>query len=216
MLYQAQLLRTTGGETLNPSLSHVVDALRDLLRFISLHPETPRNLPIHIYLSALPFAPNESKIRHLYANSALNTTQSVTVVSGLEQHWNPISVTFEESSSIKDMDLSPCGTMVASRSEWGHVRLYNAKSGQLLQSLGSKAEVYGAYSIAFSPGSQCLAATSVGGVQVWDVVSGELHRLCDLSGHHGRITTTAFAPPSQSRQQQLCSASEDRTVRLWD
>ncbi|KAH6916497.1 WD40-repeat-containing domain protein, partial [Coprinopsis sp. MPI-PUGE-AT-0042] len=42
------------------------------------------------------------------------------------------------------------------------------------------------------------------------------HHLCDLSGHQGRVTTTAFAPPSSSRQDQLCSASEDRTVRLWD
>ncbi|KAH6887210.1 hypothetical protein BKA70DRAFT_96964 [Coprinopsis sp. MPI-PUGE-AT-0042] len=383
----AELLRNTSGETLNPSLSHVVDVLRDLLRFISLHPETPRNLPMHIYLSALPFAPNESKVRHLYANSAPNGTQSVTVISGLEQHWNPISVTFEEGSDIEDMDLSPCGKMVASHLGQ-YVRLYNAKSGQLLQSLGLREEASAAYyCVAFSPDSQFLAASNTGGVQVWDVVSGELvgncpfplltplfdnststfvmrsehdsytiwnpntlqatsltfhpdgssiaagtvdgrillwqigqpepvllpadrtlhhpcecppdetriecsvhriailvslsdsptlvgvtqsavhfwdrithkylkgiprcvtdsdigpvsvssdkkmmaidcdpcvisihsthtqNRLCDLSGHQGRITTTAFAPPSPSRQHQLCSASEDRTVRLWD
>ncbi|KAH6908834.1 hypothetical protein BKA70DRAFT_1222414 [Coprinopsis sp. MPI-PUGE-AT-0042] len=381
----AQLLRNTGGETINPSLSHVVDVLRDLLRFISLHPEIPRPFPMHIYLSALPFAPNESKIRHLYANSALDTTQSVNVISGLEKHWDPISVTFEEGLPIWDMDLSPCGTMVASCS--GHVHLYNAKSGQLLQSLGSKKEGYKVDSIAFSPDSQRLATTSPDGIRVWDVLSGELagscpvslstplfdtsspvvgidsehglyhiwnpntlratslifnpdgssiiagtadgrvllwhigepkavllpadrslnhpckclpeetrvecgvhsvtilialpdspalvgvaqspvhlwdqithkylkgiprcaidsyvnpislssdrdmmaidcdpcvisihltrtqNRLCDLSGHQGRITTTAFAPPSPSRQQQLCSASDDRTVRLWD
>ncbi|KAH6916475.1 hypothetical protein BKA70DRAFT_487323 [Coprinopsis sp. MPI-PUGE-AT-0042] len=382
----AQLLRNTGGETINPSLSHVVDVLRDLLRFISLHPEIPRHFPMHIYLSALPFAPNESKIRHLYVELAPNGTRSVNVVSGLEQHWNPTSVTFEEGSDIVDMDLSPCGKMVASH--LGHyVRLYNAKSGQLLQSLGSREEDSAAYyCVAFSPDSQFLAASNTGGVQVWDVVSGELvgncpfplltplfdnststfvmrsehdsytiwnpntlqatsltfhpdgssiaagtvdgrtllwhigepkavllpadrslnhpckclpeetriecevhcvtilialpdspalvgvtrsavhfwdrithkylkgiprcvtdsdigpvsvssdkkmmaidcdpcvisihsthtqNRLCDLSGHQGRITTTAFAPPSPSRQH-LCSASEDRTVRLWD
>ncbi|KAH6887212.1 hypothetical protein BKA70DRAFT_96988 [Coprinopsis sp. MPI-PUGE-AT-0042] len=383
----AQLLRITGGENLNSSLSHVVDVLRDVLRFISLHPEIPRNLPMHIYLSALPFAPNESKIRHLYVKLAPNSTQSVTVVSGLEQHWDAISVTFEEGSRIEDMDLSPCGKMVASH--LGHyVRLYNAKSGQLLQSLGSREEHSVAYyCVAFSPDSQFLAASNTGGIQVWDVVSGELagncpfplstplfdnsssmvridpehgsyfiwnpntlqatllifhpdgssiaagtvdgrillwqigqpeavllpadrslnhpckclpeetrvgcevhrvtilvalpdsptlmgvtqnavhfwdrmthkqmkaiprcatssyadpvsvssdkrmmaidcdpfaisihsvptqHRLCNLSGHEGMITTTAFAPSSPSWQQQLCSASEDRTVRVWD
>ncbi|KAH6916444.1 WD40-repeat-containing domain protein [Coprinopsis sp. MPI-PUGE-AT-0042] len=382
----AQLLRNTGGETLSPSLSHVVNVLQDLLRFISLHPEIPRSLPMHIYLSVLPFAPNESRIRHLYANAALKTTQSITVVSGLEQRWDPIPVTLKESDPVWDMDLSPCGTMVACRS--GHVRLYNAKSGQLLQSLGSREQYLVAYSVAFSPDSQYLAATSPGGVEVWDLVSGELvgnrpfplstplfnkslatvmidsehgshysiynpntlqatslifdsdgssivagtldgrillwrigetdavlllgdrslnhpceclpeetrfgcsvhritdlvslsdspslvgvtqsavhfwdrithkylkgiprcvtdsyadpvsvssdkkmmaidcdpcvisihsthtqNRLCDLSGHQGRITTTAFAPARPSRQQQLCSASDDRTVRLWD
>ncbi|KAH6916460.1 WD40-repeat-containing domain protein, partial [Coprinopsis sp. MPI-PUGE-AT-0042] len=169
---------------------------------------------MHIYLSALPFAPNNSKIRHLYVKLAAKGTQSVTVVSGLEQHWDPISVTFKESSQVRDMDLSPCGTMVASCS--GHVHLYNAKSGQLLQSLGSKKEGYKVYSIAFSPDSQHLATTSPDGVRVWGVVSGELHHLCDLYGHQGRVTTTAFAPPSPSRQHQLCSASEDGTVRLWD
>ncbi|KAH6887204.1 WD40-repeat-containing domain protein [Coprinopsis sp. MPI-PUGE-AT-0042] len=384
----AQLPRITGGETLNPSLSHVVDVLLDLLRFISLHPEVPRYLPMHIYLSVLPFAPKESRIWDLYVKLAPNSTRSITVISGLEKHWDPISVTLKESEPVQAMDLSLCGTMVASRS--GHVRLYNAKSGQLLQSLGSKEQDFAPYyCVAFSPDSRRLAASSLDGIQVWDVISGELvgscpfplstplfnnsspmvvmplirsgpgsytiwnpntlqatslifhpdglsiiagtvdgrillcqigqpdavllpvdrslnhpcnclpeetrmgcgahgvtilvallgvplvgvtqsavhfwdqitlthltviprcatassadpvsvssdkmmmaiecdpciisihsiltqHHLCGLSGHQGKVTTTAFAPPSLSRQTQLCSASEDRTVRLWD
>ncbi|KAH6887208.1 WD40-repeat-containing domain protein [Coprinopsis sp. MPI-PUGE-AT-0042] len=202
----AQLLRNTGGETVNPSLSHMVDVLRDLLRFISLHPEIPRNLPMHTYLSALPFAPSESKIRHLYVKLASNGTQSVTVVSGLEKHWDPISVTFEESSQIKAMDLSPCGTMVASRSA-AHIRLYNAKSGKMLQSLGSKDGNSAVYSVAFSPDSQCLAATSAGGVQVWDVVSGELVGDCPFP-----LSTPLFGNSSP----MVLIDSEDGSYVIWN
>ncbi|KAH6867744.1 hypothetical protein BKA70DRAFT_1065459, partial [Coprinopsis sp. MPI-PUGE-AT-0042] len=152
------------GEGPLSDLEHVASVLRDLLRFISLHPELPRRFPMHIYLSGLPFVPSQSKIRHLYAKSASNTAHSIAVVSGLEPNWDPISME---------------GTAYAS--------------------------------VVFSSDSRYVASTTSFGVQIWDVLSGELHRLCNLSGHQGRVTTTAFAP-----HNHLCSASEDRTVRLWD
>ncbi|KAH6910473.1 hypothetical protein BKA70DRAFT_1185913, partial [Coprinopsis sp. MPI-PUGE-AT-0042] len=155
----------TGEGTLS-NLEHVASVLRDLLRFISLHPELPRRLPMHIYLSALPFVPSESKIRHLYAKPASNATLSIAVVSGLEEHWDPISMSLEDTTYA---------------------------------------------SVAFSSDSRYIASTTSFGVQIWDVVSGESHRLCDLSGHQGIVTTTAFAP-----HDHLCSASEDMTVRFWD
>ncbi|KAH6887221.1 hypothetical protein BKA70DRAFT_97349 [Coprinopsis sp. MPI-PUGE-AT-0042] len=203
----AQLLRNTGGETINPSLSHVVDVLRDLLRFISLHPDIPRHFPMHIYLSALPFAPNKSKIQHLYSELAPNGMQSVNVVSGLEQHWNPISVTFEESLYIKDMDLSPCGKMVASH--LGHyVRLYNAKSGQLLQSLGSRQKDSADFNrIAFSPDSQFLAASNRGGIQVWDVVSGELVGNCPFP---------LLTPLFDNSSSKVLMHSENESYSIWN
>ncbi|KAH6887145.1 hypothetical protein BKA70DRAFT_1464331 [Coprinopsis sp. MPI-PUGE-AT-0042] len=165
-----KLLPVTGEGTLS-NLEHVASVLRDLLRFISLHPELPRRLPMHIYLSALPFVPSESKIRHLYAKPASNATLSIAVVSGLEEHWDPISVTFRESSMA--IDMSPCGTMVVTRSS--HVRLYNAKSGQLLQSFGSEMSLEDTTyaSVAFSSDSRYIASTTSFGVQIWDVVSGE-------------------------------------------
>ncbi|KAH6887149.1 hypothetical protein BKA70DRAFT_1464349 [Coprinopsis sp. MPI-PUGE-AT-0042] len=177
--YQKELFAVAGQGTLS-SLDHVASVLRDLLRFISLHPELPRRLPMHIYLSALPFVPSQSKIRHLYANSALNATQSIAVVSGLEQQWDPISVTFRELPMA--MDLSPCGTMIATRSS--RVRLYNAKSGQLLQSLGSKMSVDDTEyaSVTFSSDSRYVASTTSFGVHIWDVVSGELVGNCCFPG----------------------------------
>ncbi|KAH6910471.1 hypothetical protein BKA70DRAFT_85856 [Coprinopsis sp. MPI-PUGE-AT-0042] len=173
-------LLPVAGEGPLSDLEHVASVLRDLLRVISLHPELPRRFPMHIYLSALPFVPSESKIRHWYAKSASNTTHSIAVVSGLEQNWDPISVTFRE--RLKAMDLSPCGTMIATRSS--RVRLYNAKSGQLLQSLGSEMSVDNtAYaSVAFSSDSHCIASTTSFGVQIWDVVSGESVGNCRFPG----------------------------------
>ncbi|KAH6867750.1 quinon protein alcohol dehydrogenase-like superfamily [Coprinopsis sp. MPI-PUGE-AT-0042] len=178
-LYQKKLFPVASAGTLS-NLEHVASVLRDLLRFISFHPELPRRLPMHVYLSALPFIPSESKIRHLYANSASNTTHSIAVVSGLEQNWDPISVTFRERP--KAMDLSPCGTMIATRSS--RVRLYNAKSGQLLQSLGSEVSVDNTEyaSVAFSSDSRCIASTTSFGVQIWDVISGELVGNCCFPG----------------------------------
>ncbi|KAH6867755.1 hypothetical protein BKA70DRAFT_1058378, partial [Coprinopsis sp. MPI-PUGE-AT-0042] len=234
------------GEGTLSNLEHVASVLRDLLRFISLHPELPRRLPMHIYLSALPFVPSQSKIRHLYAKSASNTTHSIAVVSGLEQHWDPISVTVRE--RLMAMDLSPCGTMIATRSS--RVRLYNAKSGQLLQSLGSEMRYAWHASVAFSSDTHYIASTTSFGVQIWDVVSGELpDRMHSTSliftpdgasiaagTADGRLLIWNMVEPEavllqtvddQSHQgrvtttafaphNHLCSASEDMTVRLWD
>ncbi|KAH6867761.1 hypothetical protein BKA70DRAFT_1414438 [Coprinopsis sp. MPI-PUGE-AT-0042] len=120
-----------------------------------------------------------SNLEHV-ASSTPNATHSITVVSGLEQHWDPISVTFREYT--KGLDLSPCGTMIATRSS--RVRLYNAKSGQLLQSLGSEMSVEDTTyaSVAFSSDSCYIASTTSFGVQIWDVVSGESVGNCCFPG----------------------------------
>ncbi|KAH6910477.1 hypothetical protein BKA70DRAFT_1398874 [Coprinopsis sp. MPI-PUGE-AT-0042] len=226
--YQKKLLPVVGEGTLS-ILEHVASVLRDLLRFISLHPELPRRLPMHIYLSALPFVPSQSKIRHLYAKSASNATHSIAVVSGLEQHWDPISVTLRESPMA--MDLSPCGTMIATRSN--RVRLYNAKSGQLLQSLGSEMEHAWHASVAFSSDTHYIASTTSFGVQIWDVVCGELVGNCSfpfsplpdnsmsthmIRGEHAlnpdrmHATSLIFTPDGLS----IASGTADGRLLIWN
>jgi WD40 repeat protein len=182
------------------TLEHVASVLRDLLRFISMHPEVPRRLPMHIYLSVLPFVPSQSQIRHLYVPQISNDTASIVVVSGLENHWDPISVTVREMSSA--IDLSPCGTMLVARSDC--VRLYNAKSGQLLRSLDSDTGGASAASVVFSSDSRYIAATSSQGIQCWDVATGESVGSCPFpssSPRHDKLGVT-FVPNSEEGHRE--------------
>ncbi|KAH6887144.1 hypothetical protein BKA70DRAFT_1464328 [Coprinopsis sp. MPI-PUGE-AT-0042] len=153
-----RLLPVAGEGTL-ANLEHVASVLRDLLRFISLHPELPRRLPMHIYLSVLPFVPSQSKIRHLYAKSASNTTRSIAVVSGLEQNWDPNLCHLPrntEGDGFVPLWHNDCPLARAV------FCLYNAKSGQLLQSLGPEMSMEDTWyaSVAFSSDSRYIASTT--------------------------------------------------------
>jgi WD domain, G-beta repeat len=123
---------------------------------------------MHIYLSVFPFVPSQSKIRHLYGPPISDVTQCIAVASGLANHWDPISVTLSEGG--RPVILSPCGTMVATCST--HVRLFNAKSGQLLRSLGSKMKELDRVSVVFSPDSRYIAATTSLGMECWEAATG--------------------------------------------
>ncbi|KAH6916442.1 hypothetical protein BKA70DRAFT_1140617 [Coprinopsis sp. MPI-PUGE-AT-0042] len=65
--------------------------------------------------------------------------------------------------------------------------------------------------VSFSSDKQMMAIEAAGFVIEVHGTS-RAHRLATLTGHYGLVTTTAFPPHSE----QLCSASEDLTIRLWD
>ncbi|KAH6887146.1 hypothetical protein BKA70DRAFT_1410014 [Coprinopsis sp. MPI-PUGE-AT-0042] len=212
--YQKKLLPVTGEGPLS-DLEHVASLLRDLLR-LSLFTQNYHGASQCI--STFPLC------RLFRASPKYNT-----YMPRLEQHWDPISVTLRESPMA--MDLSPCGTMIATRSN--RVRLYNAKSGQLLQSLGSEMEHAWHASVAFSSDTHYIASTTSFGVQIWDVVCGELVGNCSfpfsplpdnsmsthmIRGEHAlnpdrmHATSLIFTPDGLS----IASGTADGRLLIWN
>jgi WD40 repeat protein/serine/threonine protein kinase len=110
--------------------------------------------------------------------------------------------------------FSPDDQWIASGSQDGKVRIWNATTGRELPSF--QAHKNHVRSVAFSPDGRHLATASWDRtVKVWefDAHQGQIKNSpLVLSGHQAPVSSAAFSPDGQ----HLCSAGGDNTVRVWD
>jgi WD40 repeat protein len=115
-------------------------------------------------------------------------------------------------STVWGIAASPDGRWVATASHDRTVKLWDARTLQLVRTLEGHQDVV--WCVTFSPDSRLLASGSErnnsGEVRLWEVSTGrQLH--C-FSGHRGLVVGLAFHPG----RPWLVSASNDGSVRLWD
>ena len=147
---------------------------------------------------AVTFSPNGSVVAAAWLDKiVLSDAQS-----GAE--W----LTFKD-YSVNAVAFSPDGSVVASASKDRTVKLWDTRSGAVLQTLiGHSSSVDG---VAFSPdGSAVASASRDDTVKLWDL--GSRAERLTLYGHHSRVKAVAFSPDGLV----LASGSRDNTVKLWD
>jgi WD40 repeat protein len=106
--------------------------------------------------------------------------------------------------------FSPDGTRLATASDDGTAKIWDASSGQELFTLSTEA-TRGHHGLALSPdGTRLATASGVGTAKVWDVATGKV--LLSLHGHTDWVSSVIFSPDGT----RLATASEDGTVKVWD
>ncbi|MCW6036922.1 hypothetical protein K4A83_11700 [Spirulina subsalsa FACHB-351] len=110
--------------------------------------------------------------------------------------------------TLHSLVFSPDGRTLASGGSDRKIRLWTVPPQQELNSIRLLNQVY---SLAWHPSESLLAsATTHKTITFWDTTTGE--KVALLAGHENRVNAIAFSADGQ----QLVSASQDGTVKVWE
>ena len=116
---------------------------------------------------------------------------------------------YQHRDAVSSTVYSPDGDLIASSSRDKTIKIWNAKTGQLIRTLAGHTDWV--LSSVFSPDGRYIASSSNDKtIKIWDVKNGKEVR--SLTGHAGSVTSVAFS----SDGKQLASASWDKTVKIWN
>jgi WD40 repeat protein/DNA-binding SARP family transcriptional activator len=108
---------------------------------------------------------------------------------------------------VRDVTFSPDGQHVASASDDGTIRVWNATAGRLERTLRGHRESVA--SVAYSAGgTRLVSAGADGTIRIWPLDGG---RAVVLRGHQGPVASAAF----DASGDRVVSAGQDGTVRVW-
>ncbi|KAF5361992.1 hypothetical protein D9756_002766 [Leucocoprinus leucothites] len=153
----------------------LTEFIRDALRFVTAFTIPIMQSAPHIYLSALPFAPEESLVAKYFLPGF---PRLLALDTGKPSHWSPcVFVSEYHKHLITAIAFSPDETIFASGDWDGKICIWDSETGILISGplIRPAREVY---SLDFSPDGKYLLATYEGeGMVIWDVENGKEH-LC--------------------------------------
>ncbi|PPQ72843.1 hypothetical protein CVT26_003476 [Gymnopilus dilepis] len=162
----------------------------------------------HLYISALPFSPKNSRISQKFVRYFPNTLKTV---QGQQKSWPVVQAVLRgHTAVVASVVFSPDGRKIASGSVDQTIRIWDAETGEAVRP-PCQGHSFFVYSVAFSPDGKKIASGSGDTtVRLWDSETGEA-MLPPLKGHSGGVTSVAFS----SNGKQVASGSEDGTMQLW-
>ena len=111
--------------------------------------------------------------------------------------------------AVTSVAISPEAGLIASSSNDNTIKLWELKTGMLLNTL--KGHEDSVYSVAISPEAGLIASGSKDNtIKLWELKTGML--LNTLKGHEDYVNSVAIS----SEAGLIASGSDDKTIKLWD
>ncbi|KAF9461750.1 hypothetical protein BDZ94DRAFT_1323097 [Collybia nuda] len=220
-LYWLEVLSLTGVvDTATSSLEHLAQWIvnndketavmaREGQRFVANFISVIKRSTPHIYISALPFAPEKSPLVKHYLKDFPNI---IHVTGGKEKNWSLLrNVSEGHKNSVMAVAYSPDSQHIASASGDKTIRVWDAATGDAVGE-PLKGHTDWVAALAYSSNGKHIASGSYDNtIRVWDIVSGhEIHE--PLKGHMNWVKAVAYSPDGK----HIVSGSLDHTVRVWD
>ena len=185
----------------------IVSFANDAIKFVSAFgPAISRSAP-HVYISALPFAPDNSQVAIHYLPQFPKTLH---LKMGKAKEWPAIVCIFEgHTDSVSSVAFSQDGKHIISASSDQKIRVWDAETGEVV--VGPlKGHTNWVYSIAFSQdGKHIVSGSRDETIRVWDAETGEVV-LGPLKGHTNWVCSVAFSQDCK----RIVSGSGDKTIRV--
>ncbi|KIM21165.1 hypothetical protein M408DRAFT_333630 [Serendipita vermifera MAFF 305830] len=197
----------------------------DMQKFLSAFAGAISQSVPHIYLSALPFSPENSPVSQQYRGKY---PKLLAVRRGGPKTWPAIQNIFHgHLEAVTSVSFSQDGRLLVSGS-WDHtIRVWDVATGDkiigpLKGHFGSVWSVSFSHdgkriadsirSVASSPdGRRIVSGSADNTIRVWDAETGKTV-MGPLNGHSGWVNSVSFSPDGR----RIVSGSEDMTIRIWD
>ncbi|EMD37410.1 hypothetical protein CERSUDRAFT_49856 [Gelatoporia subvermispora B] len=204
------LHRVLTAENMRDRLSREMAVLlRDAKEFVMLGREAIEFSAPHIYLSVLPSLSPSSIIAKTFWPQFRNVLTYKVI--GIRRSQSPVLQMSGHTGVVMSVAFSPDGTRIASGSRDGTVRIWDARTGDMLMD-PLEGHDNTVTCVAFSPdGTQIASCSFDRTIRLWNARTGELV-MAPLEGHEGMVRCVAFSPDGT----QIVSGSWDSTLRLWD
>ena len=156
---------------------------------------------VHSPVSALEFAPDGRRL-------AVGTTSpGAVLVWALDPPGGELRLE-GHSGSVSDVAFSADGACIASAGHDGLACVWDARSGQRLQTLAGHRGLV--WSLAFDGSERLITAGWDGTLRTWDVASGR--ELQALAGHQGDVLAVASAPDGSA----FVASDASGQLKLWN
>ncbi|KAJ3979529.1 WD40-repeat-containing domain protein [Lentinula detonsa] len=190
--------------------SELKNCMTDILAFIQVFGKVITTSTPHLYLSGMPFVPENSQLHKVFENCC--DTQQKAVFSRKIDNWPDQQVILRDHTDyITAVAFSPDGRKIVSGSWDKTIRIWNADTGE---AIGNPLQGHsdGVTSVAFSPdGKRIVSGSEDGLIRIWNVDTREA--IGDpLQGYSHWVNSVAFSPDGK----RIVSGFEDGLIIIWN